>query len=195
MALTYAHLESDDVKSRFVTLTQKNKDGNYVVAGSDSPLIVADVNHVRLHEGRGFYAYKMNPHASPLAAGSSIDIAVAWATGVTPHLVFDANCGGDAELFIYENAVVSGGTSFTALNRFRPSSNTSQSAILINPTVTSTGDTLSGLMITGGSGKKSGGADAFSFQYVMSPLTTYLFRLTNVNSTSHMAFIQLDWYE
>jgi hypothetical protein len=195
MAVTTVNIESLNTKSRLVSLAQKNKDGDMILAGSDSPLIVADVNHTRLHEGRGFYAYKMNPHANMLAAGSSIDIALAWATGITPHLVFEANCGGDAELFIYENAVVSGGTSFTAINRYRPSTNTSQSAILINPTVTSTGTTLSGLMITGGSGKKSGGADAFSFQYVLKPLTTYLFRLTNVNSTSHMAFIQLDWYE
>jgi hypothetical protein len=195
MAITPVQLESITNKSRFVTLAQKNNAGDYVVAGSDSPLIVADINHVRLHEGRAFYAYKLNPYASQLAAGSSIDLAVAWATGKTPHLVFNCNCGGDAEFYIYENSVVTGGTSFTAINRYRPSDNVSQSAVLINPTVTSLGTQLHAEMITGGSGKKATGGDAFSFQHVLSPLTTYLFRLTNVNSTAHMAFLQIEWYE
>ena len=195
MAITPVELESLTTKSRFVTLVQKNNAGTYAIAGSDYPLITADINHVRLHEGRAFYAYKLNPHATPLAAGSSIDLAVAWATGKTPHLVFDCNCGGDAEFYIYENAVVTGGTSFTAINRYRPSDNVSQSAVLINPTVTSVGNELHAEMITGGSGKKAGGGAAFSFQHVLSPLTTYLFRLTNVNSTSHMAFLQIAWYE
>jgi hypothetical protein len=195
MTITPVELESLSNKSRFVTLVQKNNAGTYAIAGSDYPLIVADINHVRLHEGRAFYAYKLNPHATPLAAGSSIDLAVAWASDKTPHLVFDCNCGGDAEFYIYENAVVTGGTPFTAINRHRPSDNVSQSAVLINPTVTSVGNELHAEMITGGTGKKAGGAAAFSFQHVLSPLTTYLFRLTNVNSTSHMAFLQIAWYE
>jgi hypothetical protein len=195
MAITPVELESLSNKSRFVTLVQKNNAGTYGVAGSDYPLIVADINHVRLHEGRAFYAYKLAPYATPLAAGSSIDLAVAWATGKTPHLVFNCNCGGDAEFYIYENAVVTGGTPFTAINRYRPSDNVSQSAVLINPTVTSLGNQLHAEMITGGSGKKATGGDAFSFQHVLSPLTTYLFRLTNVNSTAHMAFLQIEWYE
>lgn len=195
MAITPVELESLTTKSRFVTLVQKNNAGTYAIAGSDYPLITADVNHVRLHEGRAFYAYRLAPHATPLAAGSSINLAVAWASGKTPHLVFNCNCGGDAEFYIYENAVVTGGTPFTAINRYRPSNNVSQSAVLINPTVTSVGNELHAEMITGGSGKKAGGGDAFSFQHVLSPLTTYLFRLTNVNSTAHMAFLQIEWYE
>jgi hypothetical protein len=195
MAITPVELESLSTKSRFVTLVQKNNAGTYAIAGSDYPLITADVNHVRLHEGRAFYAYKLAPHAAQLAAGSSITLAVAWATGKTPHLVFNCNCGGDAEFYIYENAVVTGGTPFTAINRYRESDNVSQSAVLINPTVTSLGDQLHAEMITGGSGKKATGGDAFSFQHVLSPLTTYLFRLTNVNSTAHMAFLQIEWYE
>lgn len=194
MAITVQR-ESDNTKSIFVTPTFIDKDGNQLVAGSEKPFVTADVNHTRLHEGRAFYVYKLNPHASPLAAGSSINLAIAWATGKTPHLVFDCNCGGDAEFYIYENAVVTGGTPFTAINRYRPSANVSQSATLINPTVTSVGTELHAEMITGGTGKKSGGAAAFSFQHVLSPLTTYLFRLTNVNSTSHMAFLQIEWYE
>jgi hypothetical protein len=194
MAITVLR-ESDTTKSRYVTPTYIDKDGNQVVAGSEKPLVIADVNHVRLHEGRAFYAYYLNGDANPLENDASINIAIAWASGKTPHLIFDVNCGGDAEFTIYENAVVTGGTAFTAINRYRPSTNASASAALINPTVTSVGTALTGEFLSGGAGGQAGGAAAFSFQYVLSPLTTYLFRLTNRSGQAHMAHLMIEWYE
>lgn len=187
--------ESITTKSRFVSPTYTDKDGLQQTVGSDRPAPVLDVNHLRLHEGRAFYAYQLNPDANMLGAGASIDIAVAWASGKTPHLIYEANCGGDAELYMYENAVVTGGTSFTALNRNRVINTASSSAILINPTVTSVGTQLDGQFLAGGVGKKAGGGDAYASEQVLAPLTTYLFRLTNVNGTAHMAHFYLEWYE
>jgi hypothetical protein len=187
--------ESDNTKSIFVSSTFIDKDGNQVVAGSERPFVVADINHVRLHEGRAFYAYHLNGDANQLADNASINIAAAWAAGKYPHLVFDVACGGDAEFTIYENATVTGGTSFTAINRYRSSTNTSSSAILVNPTVTTTGTALTGEFLPGGSGGQAGGAVAFSFQYVLAPLTTYLFRLTNRSGQAHMAHLMIEWYE
>ena len=40
----------------------------------------------------------------------------------------------------------------------------------------------------------TGGA-AGSLEYVLKPLTNYLFRLTNVNGTAHAASLTLEWYE
>lgn len=187
--------ESITTKSRFVTPTYTDKDGVQQTVGSDRPYPIIDVNHLRMHEGRGFYAYHLNPYSSMLAAGASIDIAIAWASGKTPHLIYSANCGGDAEIYMYENATVTGGTSFTALNRNRTSATTSSTAILINPTVSSLGTKLHGEFIAGGIGKKAGGGDAYASEQVLDDLTTYLFRLTNVNGTSHMAHLYLEWYE
>ena len=187
--------ESDNTKSIFVTPTYIDKDGNQVVAGSEKPLVIADINHVRLHEGRAFYAYFLNGDANQLADDASINIAVAWATGKYPHLVFDVKCGGDAEFTIFENATVTGGTSFTAINRYRSSTNTSSSAILINPTVNTTGTAITGEFLSGGAGGQATGSDAFSFQYVLAPLTTYLFRLTNRSGQAHMAHLMIEWYE
>jgi hypothetical protein len=84
---------------------------------------------LRLHEGRAYYAYKLYPDAGKLAAGASINIAMAFASGVNAHIVYDAMCGGDAEIYLYENSVVSGGTSFTAMRRNRVITTASQSAI------------------------------------------------------------------
>lgn len=195
MALTYAHLESDDVKSRFVTIAQKNNAGNYVVAGADAPAIMVDVNHQRNHDGRAWFAYKMNPNSSPLAANASIDIVLAAAAGVIPHMTIDALCLGDAEFYIYEGTSATGGTSFTPINRNRNYTTSSQVAMIVNPTITSLGTQLDAQILPGGSGKKSGGGTAGTLEYVLKPLTNYLFRLTNVNGTAHAAHLALEWYE
>lgn len=197
MAVTTAELESVTTKSRFVTPVQKNNAGTYVVAGADAPLIVVDVNHQRNHDGRAYFAYKLAPDSAPLGATASIDIVLASPSGVFPHITVDAMCLGDAELYIYEGTTTTGGTAFTPVNRNRnyAVSNPSQIAMVINPTVTSVGTEIDAQIIPGGVGKKSGGGTAGSLEYVLKPLTNYLFRLTNVNGTAHAAYLQLEWYE
>jgi len=195
MALTYANLESGDVKSRFVTVAQKNNAGNYVVAGADAPAIMVDVNHQRNHDGRAWFAYKIAPDSAKLADGASIDIVLAAASGVIPHMTVDALCLGDAELYIYEGTSATGGTSFTPINRNRNYTTSSQVAMIVNPTITTLGTQIDAQILPGGSGKKSGGGAAGSLEYVLKPLTNYLFRLTNVNGTAHAASLQLEWYE
>jgi hypothetical protein len=197
MAATEVLLESLTTKSRFVTQVQKNDAGNYVIAGADAPLITIDINHQRNHDGRAFFAYKIHKESAPLAANASIDIAIASPAGVYPHVNVEALCLGDAELYIYEGASASGGTAFTPINRNRnfAVSNQSQVAMVINPTVTSVGTELDAQLLPGGSGKKSGGGEVGSLEYVLKPLTTYLFRLTNVNGTAHAAHLALEWYE
>lgn len=197
MAITPVELESVTTKSRFVTPVQKREDGTYAVAGADAPMITVDVNHQRNHDGRAFFAYKIAPDSSPLATGSSIDIVLASPSGIFPHITVDAMCLGDAEFYIYEGTSTTGGTSFTPINRNRnyAISNQSQIAMVVNPTVTSVGTELDAQILPGGSGKKSSGSSAGSLEYILKPLTNYLFRLTNVNLTSHAASLQLEWYE
>jgi hypothetical protein len=197
MAITPVELESVTTKSRFVTPVQKRNDGTYAVVGADAPLIIVDVNHQRNHDGRAFFAYKLAPDSAPLAANASIDIVLASPSGIFPHITIDAMCLGDAEMYIYEGTATTGGTSFTPINRNRnyANSNPSQVAMVINPTVTSLGTQIDAQIIPGGVGKKAGGGTAGSLEYVLKPLTNYLFRLTNVNGTAHAASLQLEWYE
>jgi len=197
MSVITVERESDNTKAQFVALTQKNNAGTQVVAGADAPVIVVDVNHQRNHDGRAFFAYKMYPDSSPLAATASIDIVLASPSGVFPHITVDAMCLGDAEFYIYEGTATTGGTTLTPVNRNRnyADSNPSQIAMVVNPTVTSIGTQLDAQVIAGGSGKKSGGGAVGSLEYVLKPLTNYLFRLTNVNGTAHAAHMQLEWYE
>jgi len=197
MAITPIELESFTTKSRFVTPVQKRNDGTFAVAGADAPMIVVDVNHQRNHDGRAFFAYKIAPDTAKLADGASINIVLASPSGVFPHVTVDGMCLGNAELYIYEGTVTTGGTAFTPVNRNRnyAVSNVSEVAMVINPTVTSVGTEIDAQIIPGGSGKKSGGGTAGSLEYVLKPLTNYLFRLTNVNGTAHAASLHLEWYE
>lgn len=189
--------ESENTKSRLVTLTHKNNAGEQVIAGADAPVIMVDVNHQRNHDGRAFYAYKLAPDSAPLAALASIDIVLASPAGVYPHLTVEGLCLGDAELYIYEGTSTNGGTAFTPINRNRnyAISNPSEVAMVINPTVTAVGTEIDAEIIPGGGGKKSGGGTTGSLEYVLKPLTNYLFRLTNVNGVAHAASLTLEWYE
>lgn len=189
--------ESENTKSRLVTLTHKNNAGEQVIAGADAPVIMVDVNHQRNHDGRAFYAYKLAPDSAPLAALASIDIVLASPAGVYLHLTVEGLCLGDAELYIYEGTSTNGGTAFTPINRNRnyAISNPSEVAMVINPTVTAVGTEIDAEIIPGGGGKKSGGGAAGSLEYVLKPLTNYLFRLTNVNGVAHAASLTLEWYE
>lgn len=197
MAIILIDRESEDTSAQFVALTHKNNAGNNVVSGADAPVIIVDVNHQRNHDGRAYFAYKMAPDSAPLASLASIDIVLASPAGVFPHMTVDAMCLGDAELYIYEGTSTSGGTLLTPINRNRnySVSNPSQVAMVVNPTVTSVGTELDAQIIPGGIGKKSGGGTAGSLEYVLKPLTNYLFRLTNVNGTAHAAHLALEWYE
>ena len=189
-------LESLSTKSRFVSPTYLDRNNQATVVGSELPMPVADIGALRTIEGRSYAIGVVKSFAVPLAAGASIEIAIAWASGVQPYISISGLCGGDAMGFMYEGAVVSGGTPLTAVNVNRNYSTTaSESAALLNPTVTSTGTQLLEQILIGGSGKKSGGADLSSPRMILKPLTTYLFRLTNVNGTAHAAEMILEWYE
>ena len=176
MAVLYVERESQPQKAQFVALTQKDKDGNQMIAGSDNGLIMVDINHQRLHEGRAFIAWNIYP-------------------GTIAHVTIAMESSGDCDFFVYEETSTTGGTAFTPVRRNRNIVTTSNVAMVTNPTVTTLGTLINRQFITGGTGKKSAGGASGSLEYVLTPLTNYLFRLTNVNGTSHTALLELEWYE
>jgi hypothetical protein len=187
--------ESLDTKSQHVSVSFADKDNVQYLAGSAKPFPTEDVTLLRLEEGKAFALGVVRSFADPLPDDESIDIAIAFAAGVTPNISISGLCAGDAMGFLYEGSVVTGGTAITALNKNRSSLTTSQSAALLNPTVTTLGTPILSQILIGGQGKKAGGGAVGSSDLILKPLTTYLFRLTNVNSTAHAAEIVLEWYE
>lgn len=187
--------ESLDTKSRHVSPSFVDKDGVQYLTSSDRPFPVIDVNHLRLHEARAYYAYKLYPKAAPLAVNANLDIALAWPAGVTPHALFTYQCGGDSEFYIYEAPTTSGGTALTIHRRNRFVNTTSSAAAVLNPTVSALGTEIFGEFIASGPGGTGSGGFGTTQEFVLKPLTTYLFRITNVNSQAHQAELLLDWYE
>ena len=187
--------ESLDTKSQHVSVSFTDKDNVQYLAGSAKPFPTEDVSLLRLEEGKAFALGVVRSFADPLPANQSIDIAIAFASGVTPNISISGLCAGDAIGFLYEGSVVTGGTAITAVNKNRNSVITSQSAALSNPTVTTLGTPILAQILIGGQGKKAGGGGIGSSDLILKPLTTYLFRLTNVNGTAHAAEIVLEWYE
>jgi hypothetical protein len=190
--------ESDTTKSRHVNPAYVDKDGNSYIASSDRPFPILDINHLRLHEGRAYYVYKTHKDSARLGVGASIDIALAFPAGVEAHAVVDYQCGGETEVYVYESPTTSGGTSMTLHRRNRVNNTASQGVAVLNPTVSAVGTEFYSELITSaeGPGNRSGsGGRGFSFEFILKPLTTYLFRLTNVNGSSQMAELRIDWYE
>jgi hypothetical protein len=195
MAILYVQRESQNQKAQFVALTQQDKDGNQMIVGSDTGLITAEINHHRLHEGRAFIAWNIYPDSAKLAAGASADIVLAAGPGTIPHVTIAMESSGDADFFVYEGTTTTGGTAFTPVRRNRNIAATSNVAMVTNPTVNTLGTLINRQFITGGTGKKSSGGGGGSLEYVLAPLTNYLFRLKNVNGTAHTALLELEWYE
>lgn len=195
MTVLYSERESRGTKAQFVALTQQTNDDRQVVVGSDRPMVIAEVNHQRLHEGRAFFAYYVQNGGSPLADGASVNIVFAAGPGTTPHLTIGAFCGGDSEFFLYEGAASTGGTGFTPIARNRVTSTTSNVAMVINPTVSNAGTQLFREFSPGGVKSKAGGGSGNSLEYVLAPLTNYLVRITNVSGSAQVAELILEWYE
>lgn len=184
--------ESITTKSRHVSPSYVDKDGNQFLTSSDRPFPIVDVNHLRLHEGRAYYTYYIEPS---LAVNANLDIAVAFPAGVAPHAVFNYQCGGDSRFYIYEAPTTSGGTSLTIHRRNRSLVTTSSGVAVYNPTVSALGTEIFGEIITSGQGGTGAGGGGYTYEYVLKPLTTYLFRLTNINAQAHIAELLIEWYE
>ena len=184
--------ESLNTKSRHVSPSYVDKDGKQFLTSSDRPFPTIDVNHLRLHEGRAYYTYYMN---TSLAGNASLDIAIAFPAGITPHAVFNFQSGGESRFYIYEEPTTSGGTALTIHRRNRSLSTTSTGVAIHSPTVSALGTEIYAEFISSGQGGNGVGGAGYTYEYVLKPLTTYLFRLTNTSSQAHVAELLIEWYE
>ena len=155
------------------------------------------VEHVRLIEGHAFSAGLVADYDNQVAAGSSIDIVIAFPQGVNPVFGINGLSSGNAVGYLYEGASATGGTSLPIINRNRASTLSTTGVALANPTVTSTGSLILKEILTGGVGKKGGGGEVGGNNIILKGLTNYLFRLTNAdgNNNPHAMEIILSWTE
>jgi hypothetical protein len=194
MSLTVER-ESMTTASRLVTPTYMADNGNQIICSAADPLPEIGYGVQKLRDGKVYAIAVVNDFSSPLADGASIDIGIAWSAGVTPVISFFGLCVGDALGFLYEGATMTGGTAATAVKLNRNSTIASQTAITIGPTVSNVGTLVLKQILIGGTGKKAGGGEVGSSNLILSPLTSYLLRLTNVNGAAHAAELIVEWSE
>lgn len=195
MTLIYVDRESHTTDTRLVAPTVQLRDNSQVIAGADQPLVVRDGGVQDVIDGKAFYAYKIHRSADTLLNGTSIDIVVTSATGMKLAIGFAAQCGGNAELTVYEDVSgVTGGTLFVPLNRNRASTAISTTGVLINPTVANLGDIIYEDLILGGTGGNAAGA-TLRGDYALIDDVSYLFRLTNTSNQTHVAELMIQWIE
>jgi hypothetical protein len=156
-----------------------------------------NVEQVRLIDGQAFSLGYVRSFVDPLPAGQSINIALAFPSGINPIISISGLSAGNAIGYLYEGASVSGGTSLPIIQRNRASSITSKGVAIVNPTVSSLGTLVIQEILTGGVGKKGAGGEAGGNNLILKGLTTYLFRLTNADqqNNAHASEIILSWNE
>ena len=190
------------VKREALGVHTRHNSPSYVDGSDEQVLVSADYGlpttsplGANLLEGHVYsigYAY---PFSAKLADAANFDIAIAFAAGVESKVTIEGLCVGNAMGYLYEGATTSGGTALTEVNLNRNSTNTSNGAAVLNPTVSSTGTLLGQYVLIGGVKKKATGGDLASVSMLLKPLTTYLLRMTNVSGADQAAEMTITWYE
>lgn len=163
---------------------------------SSYPLPVIDLAQLRTHEGRMFTAGRLWDNGSKIASGAFADIAFTTSSTVGPHTILDVQVGGDAEVYFYEDAVISGGTAVTPVNRNRRSARTTSATVVHTPTITSTGTLLESAFAPGGTGHKAGGGGGgFTGEFVTQFSKVYLVRVKNVSGSAQIVQANIWLYE
>jgi len=187
--------ESLGINTRHTSPSYLDGNDEQILVSSDCGLPTASTFQANINQGAAYSTGYAHLSGNLLGAGDSLDIVFAFGSGVEPMMTIEGICGGNAEGYMYEGATATGGTSLSSVNLNRVSTNTSNSAFLLNPTVSATGTLLGAYALIGGQYTRSAGADMHSAGFVMKSLTNYLLRLTNTSSLSQKAMITINWYE
>jgi len=162
------------------------------------PIPTLDVSHKRLHEGTLFTTTKLFSGAGVIANDASVNFLISVGAAYSPHFIVDMAAGGDFTSQFFEGSTVSAnGTELSLFNRFRPSSNTTDTDIFYAPTVTGDGTGLQTSFLPGGrAGQAVGGQDGgFDLEMVLSKSTLYLYRATNISGQAKAANFAFHFYE
>jgi hypothetical protein len=164
------------------------------VGVEEGSLSTIDHSHRMTHEGHLYGAYVKAPYSSELANNGELNIQIT-AIGHAVHCLWDAACGGDAELYVYAGPTTSSGATFTPSNR-KSDGPAAGSAVKTGVTVSNTGAEKQYRFLTGGKGPNSvGGSTRGDNELIIVDGTTYLFRLYNRSGAPKIAHLALVFYE
>lgn len=150
-----------------------------------------EFEHHQIHEGNMFTVLEV----TVLGNGAVRDIlAITPDTAKWAHLVWEIEHEKETSIQFYYGTTYSNvGTIVPSYNRNGNSSKIATTLMYHTPTITDVG-TLIGT-IQQGDGKKAGGSDRLSNEYVLRQNCTYLVRITNLTVDNNLIFTKLNWYE
>lgn len=154
-------------------------------------LVVIGLEHYKLHAGDMFTVLEV----TDLGNMAVRDILI-----VTPnttrwaHLVWEIEHELETSIQFYRDTVyTNAGTAIPSFNRNGNSATVATTLVTHTPTITNVG-TLVGT-IQQGSGKKAGGSDRESNEFILEQNTAYLVRISNLTVNNNLIFMKLNWYE
>ncbi len=169
-----------------------DSDGDNVLVDTVSRAIVTiEFEHGKIHEGDTFTILEV----TDLGNGAIRDILV-----VTPnttkwaHLVWEIEHELETSIQFYIGTLYTdNGTAIIAFNRNGNSDTIATTLTYHTPTITNVG-TLIGI-IQQGDGRRAGGSDRLSNEFILKQNTAYLIRITNLTANNNLISLKLNWYE
>lgn len=156
-------------------------------------VIGIDLEHARIHEGRGF-AVSLT---ASVANAANFDLLLKNPAASHPHLRLYKITAQDAPgtVRLYENPTTTlDGAAEPALNLNRNSANVADLAVFSSPTVSAAGTQLEADFIAGE--KKTGGSMVdVTQEWILKPSEDYLLRYTNNSGVTTAISVNLFWYE
>ncbi len=147
--------------------------------------------HHKIHEGDTFTVLEVTD--LPNAAVRDI-LIITPDTTKWAHLVWEIEHELETLIQFYRGTVVTdNGTVVPSFNRNGNSDNVSTTFVYHTPTITNDGVLIG--TIQQGSGKKAGGSDRQSNEFMLKRNTMYLVRITNLTANNNLIFMKLNWYE
>lgn len=159
--------------------------------GSDTSI---EWNHVVIHEGIAFHNSQIGSIA---ASPATMNYAITTPSAAKEvHFSFVAASTGQATCLLYEGMTVSGGTTFTKLNRKRGSSVASSVSAQVKAAVLGTGARVGTIIRSEviGAGRTAGTGAAVN-EWVLAPATKYVLVLRNAETSAKDLSLRINWYE
>lgn len=152
-------------------------------------IVQIDTSHRKVHLG---LHYTVSDWADITAAGTEFDILIE--TGASfPHMLWSALPQANFEVEFFEDTTATTGSTLTAHNNSRNSSNTALTVISTSPSVSVDGTSIFRAALT--TGHKEGAVDTREEEYILKPNSKYLLRYTKVDSGTNRLSYKFTWYE
>lgn len=197
----YITPEGEEVPAVFVVgghlaLVPTSNDEDELTFDTDSgALVEIEWVHHQVHAGEMFHA----EHSYGTVANNN-NADMRFRTGAKrAHSVFLVGNGGQCQLYLYEAANISGGTSVAVNNMNRNSAHVPATVVTYAPTVTNVGTAplVDGRVLPGGTNPNSrvGGGVRSGTEWELKPNTEYLFRVNNNSGAGIVISIGVEFYE